>query len=190
MPVLSRHGSRKFASLQSSCIRISTGRSQSERGVGLIEVLVALLVLSFGFLVSANMQTLGMRSNQEAYYQSQAQMLLNDMMDRMRNNRAGLLQGAYDDKSTGSSTRPACYSSGCGAADMATLDLFEWSANFQSLRDETGFVPVLPVANDGSPATGTISDPDANGVYTLSLSWEQVEDGTVTTEAVSVKFIP
>ena len=190
MPFLSRHVYHWFARLQSPQNSLPTEGSQCQRGVGLIEVLVALIVLSIGFLVSANMQTLSMRSNQEAYFQSQAQMLLNDMMDRMRNNRVGLSQGNYDDKSTGSFTKPDCFSSGCGAADIATVDLFEWSANLQSLRSETNFVPILPVANDGSPASGTISDPDANGVYTLSLSWQLRENGVATTKTVSVKFIP
>jgi len=66
----------------------SGGRPALERGVGLIEVLMALIVLSIGFLVSANMQLRGMRSNQETYNQSQAMMLANEIMDRMRNNRS------------------------------------------------------------------------------------------------------
>lgn len=190
MPVSRRYEYGGFLFLKSQWNRIPKEGSRCERGVGFIEVLVALVVLSIGFLVSANMQALGLRSNQDAYFQSQAQMLLYDMMDRMRNNRTGLSQGDYDDKSTGTFTKPSCYSSGCGAADNATLDLFEWSANLQSLRDEENFKPVLPIANDGSAAYGTISDPDADGVYTLSMSWQQLENGELTTKTVSVKFIP
>lgn len=190
MSALSRYGSWGWASVSVLHIGLPTQRSQCERGVGLIEVLVALIVLSLGFLVSANMQSLGMRSNQEAYFQSQAQMLLNDMMDRMRNNRAGLLQGDYDGKSTGLYTRPDCYSTGCDAANVATTDLFEWSANFHSLRNQATFIPVLPGADDGSPASATISEPDTNGVYTLSVSWQQLEKGVAATKTVSVNFLP
>ena len=161
-----------------------------QRGVGLIEVLVALIVLSIGFLVSANMQVRGMRSNQHAYHQSQATMLLGEMMDRMLNNRAATAAGNYDDRATGKSTKPTCYNSGCDTAGAADLDFFEWSANLQPLRGESNFIPMLPLAPDGSPAVGYISNPDANGVYTLSLSWQQVEGGSTTTETVELNFIP
>lgn len=161
-----------------------------QRGVGLIEVLVALIVLSIGFLVSANMQIRGMRSNQHAYHQSQAMMLLGEMMDRMRNNREATAAGHYDNRTTGTSTKPSCYSSGCNATGVADLDFFEWSANLQSLRGESNFVPMLPPALDGSPAVGSISDPDVSGVYTLSLSWQQVVGGSTTTETVQLNFIP
>lgn len=162
----------------------------TQRGVGLIEVLVALIVLSIGFLVSANMQIRGMRSNQHAYHQSQAMMLVGEMMDRMRNNREGVAAGAYDDTTTETSTKPTCFSSGCDAAGVADLDLFEWSANLEPLRGESEFVPMLPPAPDGSPAAGSISNPDINGVYTVSLSWQQVEGGATTTETVELNFIP
>lgn len=161
-----------------------------QKGVGLIEVLVALVILSIGFLVAANMQIRGMRSNQHAYHQSQAMLLVGEMMDRMRNNREGVAAGTYDDRTTDTSTKPTCFSSGCNVAGVADLDIFEWSANLESLRGESEFVPMLPFAPDGSPAVGSISDPDANGVYTVSLSWQQVEGGDTTTESVQLNFKP
>lgn len=161
-----------------------------ERGVGLIEVLVALLVLSIGFLASANMQLRGMRSNQETYYYSQAIMLANDMMDRMRNNREGVQAGEYDGMTTGSVTLPACASSGCDAAGLADLDRFEWSANLQNLRGESTFIPLLPADGDGDFATGAISEPDANGVYTLTMSWTRQDGDTEVVETLPVRFVP
>lgn len=161
-----------------------------QRGVGLIEVLVALIVLSIGFLVSANMQLRGMRSNQHAFYQSQATMLLSEMMDRMRNNRAGVSAGHYDDVKTKSMTKPTCVSSGCDEEGVATLDLYEWSANLISLRGESDFIPLLPPNVAGDPAQGSISDPDVNGVYTLSMTWTQVDGVDTTAESVEVKFVP
>jgi len=161
-----------------------------QQGVGLIEVLVALIILSIGFLVSANMQIRGMRSNQYAYHQSQATLLLGEMMDRMRNNREGTAAGDYDDRSTGTLTKPTCFNTGCDAAGIADLDMFEWSANLQPLRGESNFVAMLPPAPDGLPAVGSISDPDVNGVYTLSVTWQQVEGGSTTTESVQLNFVP
>lgn len=165
-------------------------RRLRERGIGLIEVMVALLVLSIGFLVSANMQLHGMRSNQETYHHSQAMLLANNMMDRMRNNRAGVRAGEYDDMSTGEVTKPDCANSGCDAAGLAELDRFEWSANLQKLRDEAHFIPLLPPAADGTAASGSISQPDANGIYTLTMSWTRRDGDTEIAEVLPVRFIP
>lgn len=162
-----------------------------QEGVGLIEVLVALLVLSIGFLVSANMQLRGMRSNQESYYQSQALMLANEIMDRMRNNRAGVAAGKYKNMTTiGDFSEPDCASSGCDAAGLAELDRFEWSANLRNLRDESGFIPVLPPKADGTPASGAISGPAASGAYTITMSWARQDGESETVEPLVLKFIP
>jgi len=161
-----------------------------ERGVGLIEVLVALLVLSLGFLVSANMQLRGMRTNQDTYHHAQAMMLITDMMDRMRNNRQGVIDGDYDNMQTGAVAKPGCADSGCDANGLADLDLFEWSANLQSLRNESAFVPMLPPDAGNQPAVGSISSPDADGIYTLTMSWKRQDGGEEIDETLSVKFVP
>ncbi|HCJ29231.1 MAG TPA: type IV pilus modification protein PilV [Pseudomonas sp.] len=67
-----------------------------QRGATLIEVLVAMLVLSVGLLGLAGMQMTALQSNQSAYYRSQATVLAYDIMDRMRANRADALNGVYD----------------------------------------------------------------------------------------------
>ncbi|MFK7993633.1 MAG: type IV pilus modification protein PilV [Granulosicoccus sp.] len=176
--------------LAGSTRKLSFNGALHERGVGLIEVLVALLVLSLGFLISANMQLRGMRSNQDTYHHSQAMMLAHDMMDRMRNNRVGVLNGDYDAMVTGQVTKPTCASSGCDAAGLANLDRFEWSANLQSLRGESAFIPMLPASADGSAAVGSISNPDADGVYTLTMTWKRQDGDTEVDDTLSVKFFP
>lgn len=70
--------------------------SADQRGATLIEVLVAMLVLSIGLLGLAGMQMTALKSNQSAYYRSQATVLAYDIIDRMRANRADALNGVYD----------------------------------------------------------------------------------------------
>lgn len=65
-------------------------------GFSLIEVLVAVLLLSFGLLGVAALQTNALRSNLSAFQRSQANMLSYYMMDAMRANRAAALIGSYD----------------------------------------------------------------------------------------------
>jgi len=65
-------------------------------GFSMIEVLVAVLVLSFGLLGVAALQTNALKSNLSAFQRSQASMLSYFMMDAMRANRAAALIGSYD----------------------------------------------------------------------------------------------
>ncbi len=52
-----------------------------------MEVLVALLVLSIGLLGLAALQAQGLKFNHDAYLRSQATVLVNDIVERMRANR-------------------------------------------------------------------------------------------------------
>ena len=172
-----------------SC-RHASATSTHQTGIGLIEVLIALIVLSIGFLVSANMQLRGMKTNQETYFESQALMLANDMMDRMRSNRAGVLAGSYDDMTTGDVNKPSCASSGCDASGLAALDKYEWSAHLVNVDDDTDFIPVLPPGSDNVAAKGTVSSPDSDGVYTITLHWKSHENNSEVLKTFPVKFLP
>lgn len=66
------------------------------RGLTLVEILIALLVLSIGLLGLAGLQTLSLQFNTSAYQRTQATALAYEMADRMRANRSGALAGAYD----------------------------------------------------------------------------------------------
>ncbi len=79
------------------------------KGIGLIEILIAVVIMSLGFLAAARMQVEGMRFSQSAYYQSQAYFLASDMIDRMRSNITGVENGYYDDQATSSEADdPGC----------------------------------------------------------------------------------
>src|ERR1700750_1982034 len=66
-----------------------------QRGMTLIEVLVTLVLISVGLLGVAALQLTSLRSNQEAFVRSQASALAGDILDRMRSNQAGTLNGDY-----------------------------------------------------------------------------------------------
>jgi len=67
-----------------------------QRGIGFIEILITIALLSIGFLALARMQVEGMRFSQSAYFQSQAYFLASDMINRMRTNTDGVRDGHYD----------------------------------------------------------------------------------------------
>jgi type IV pilus assembly protein PilV len=108
-------------------------------GFSLIEVLVALLVLSIGLLGLAMLQVQGMKFNSDAYFRTQATILAYDMIDRMRSNHVAAGLGAYDlGTATAISTKlsayNSCKASSCNcdntacstATDVATYDIGKW----------------------------------------------------------------
>jgi len=93
----------------------------------LIEVLVSLLVLSGAMLGIAAMQSVSLRSNQSAYYRTQATTFTVDIAERMRANLAAVLTNGYNN-ADGAATA-ACFTIlGCTAMEMAAQDIREWSA--------------------------------------------------------------
>lgn len=84
------------------------GRGLHQRGVSLIEVLVAIFVLSLGVLAMAGLQLSSMRTSQGALLRSQAATLATDMADRMRANLTGAATyviGETDADPTGTTIR-------------------------------------------------------------------------------------
>ncbi len=64
-------------------------------GLTLVEILVALVVLSIGLLGLAGLQTLSLKFNTSAFHRTQATALVYDFADRMRANRQAALADEY-----------------------------------------------------------------------------------------------
>ena len=160
-----------------------TNSRKLENGIGLIEILVAVVVMSLGFLAAARMQVEGMRFSQSAYYQSQAHFLANDMIDRMRSNMPGVLAGEYSNMTTSSSaTQPNCIV--CTPGEVASVDLFEWSSNLHPLTGAAGFVPAL-----SEPSSGQVSKIGTTGQrYAVALSWTEVVQGDNRDQSLTIQF--
>jgi type IV pilus assembly protein PilV len=69
---------------------------QRQQGTTLLEVLIAIIVVALGLLGFAGLQVASLKSNNTAYYRSQATMLAYDVIDRMRVNRAAAIAGNYN----------------------------------------------------------------------------------------------
>lgn len=70
-------------------------KMKKQSGFTLLEVMVAMVVLSIGLLGLAGLMASSMRNNQGAYHRTQATWLAYDALDRVRANRDGALAGAY-----------------------------------------------------------------------------------------------
>jgi type IV pilus assembly protein PilV len=129
-------------------IRVHTRRC--ERGFSLLEVLVALVVLSIGLMGIASMQVVGLQFNQQALTSTRAIEMAADMADRIRaSNDAGVvLNAALTNPAApppassyevdfGNATAPgtACADTNggavagvgtCDSAALADWDIWEW----------------------------------------------------------------
>ena len=75
--------------------RVFAGRGR-QRGFTLIEVMVAVLILGFGLLGFALLQTMNVRFVQSANFRTQATNLSYEMLDQIRANRISLRSYAGD----------------------------------------------------------------------------------------------
>ena len=94
-------------------------------GFSLLELLVALLVLSVGLLGLASLQATTMRFNHSAYLRAQATSLAYDLVDRMRANRDQALQGSYD---LADFPEPLPVCGAVAGTSVAELDVSGWQS--------------------------------------------------------------
>jgi type IV pilus assembly protein PilV len=151
------------------------------KGFTLIEVLVALAVLSLGLLGLAALQTRGQQFTQEAYFVTQATVLANQIMDRMRLNvnfaRTNFSGGTGGYVASTSPSSTNCATAACDATSTRNYDLFIW---YNALATN------LP------NGTGTITGATVNGRvrYTVTITWSPTElmrDDPDATDAVRVR---
>lgn len=108
-----------------------------QAGYGLIEVLVAVLVLAVGLLGLAGLQTQSLRFNNEAYFRTQATMLAMDMADRLRSNlkTARTSPGSYTFTKTESTPESFtdCTEGPCSPSQLAQYDFKVWKDRAQDV---------------------------------------------------------
>lgn len=109
-------------------LKHSAGRLQA-RGFTLLEVLVALLVMSIGLLGIGKLMMLSARANDSAYMRSQATALGYTILDAMRANRQAAIVQGYD-TAMGVFPGPlgcgAAVASPCNSGQQAQNDLSQW----------------------------------------------------------------
>ncbi len=102
---------------------------KNSKGFTIIEVLVAMVILSIGVLGLGVLQLTSVQNTQGGYLRSQATILAYDMIDSMRANIPAVASGDY--RITFAQATPVaadCYGLGanCTTDQMATSDLSRW----------------------------------------------------------------
>lgn len=111
--------------------------SKNQIGSSLLEVLVTILILSFGLLGIAALTTSSLQSVKMSQFQSVAMQLANEYADRMRGNARGVtannysISDAYSEASDKVAV-PVCATAGaCTPAELASIDKAEWTNNLR-----------------------------------------------------------
>lgn len=158
-------------------------RQGLEQGFTLLEVLIAIVIVSIGLLTVASLQVVTQKANYDAVQRTTASLLANELAERMRTNPgteadnnvlADYLVPTTAPLGGGSITTeptPACISGApCSPAQLAARDLWEWEraldgqAELSATNAQTGGL-VNPTACVTGPLDGS------DGVYSIAIAW-------------------
>lgn len=128
---------------------------KSQRGITMIEVLIALLIFAIGLLGVAGMQSLALKSTNNSNIRTLVNIHAYEIAERMRANMPGVESGSYN--SISSITGAAQCSPGCTPQQLAALDGDQWLANLQA---------EVPSVTSASVAY-------ADGVATINIDWTE-----------------
>jgi type IV pilus assembly protein PilV len=179
----------------------------TSRGFTMLEILVAILVLSLGLLGLAGLQTLSLRNNTGSAQRTIATQLAYDLSDRMRANYWSVLSGDYNYVSysataaAGQTTANCLTTTGCTPTQIALEDIFEWNQQICAQLPQTTTCSATPAApwgvvcidstpNDGTPAT-PLCDNVAGAPYVIKIWWiEDRNNPTLAPKQWVTSFLP
>jgi type IV pilus assembly protein PilV len=144
----------------------SMGRNRKQRGVTMVESLVALVVLSVGMLGIAGLYISSLKAGRSALVRTQAVALATDLADRIRANRGGLANYATASYGSGGPAIQDCLGKDCTPDVLAQDDLARWRSSIALL---------MPGNATGSATFTDNADPNPDA-YTITVAWRESGD--------------
>lgn len=136
-----------------------------QRGVGLIEVLVAILILALGMLGMAGLQAQALKTNQSSFARSQAVMLSYYILDAMRADRGSAISLNYNTGTmTNGSITPICNPEVITGSRLTDNNRRHW---IESLKISLG---------DKDTTCGAIHCDDT-GLCIIQITWDDSRAG-------------
>ena len=177
---------------------VPTGLAPCQRpqsGIGLVEVLVALVVVSFGVLGMASLQLTGMKHSSGGFNRSKALLYAQSMASQMRVNEAGAKAGFYSNVDSAGmvctnppvpycQTRPGvAATASCTLEELAVFDAFTVACGDVGTNGaEEGVVGTLP---NGSLTVTCTAPCLPNSAHTITVSWTEGRSRTATDELIT-----
>lgn len=154
-------------------IRIHYARRGVRRqsGIGMIEVLIAVLVVSIGFLGMAALQAKALSTNNSAMARSMATVASYSVLDAMRTDLVSAEAGAYN-------TSPTVVANACPAAgtSLASVQLNQWCNQLGAALGAT------------ASTTGAINCTNL-GICTVTITFDDSRAGPGGSAAQTVKTV-
>ncbi|MDH3304686.1 MAG: type IV pilus modification protein PilV [Gammaproteobacteria bacterium] len=146
--------------------------TQNCRGFSLIEVLIALVIMSVGMLGIAGLYVEGMNAGRTSIFRHHAVTLASDVADRIRANpRAGV-----DYQGPGGNNNCVLGNVNCNPAQMAANDIALWRAQAGEM---------LP----NGDVTVTFDDTVVPPTYTIVVSWNEAGEDTPPTYTILIPVL-
>ena len=162
-------------------------RPYRQNGVGLIDVMIAVVVFSVGMLALATLQTVNKQSNYEAIQRSTAAVLANDIMERMRMNSLKIEAGIYKSSLANyvpsttpvvlsysnprSVPSPNCNAAACLPVQIAAWDLYEFQQMLLGANETANGKDVGGILNP-TACLGSTTTNGRPGQYAVTIVWK------------------
>ncbi|GIU08962.1 MULTISPECIES: type IV pilus modification protein PilV [unclassified Shewanella] len=135
-----------------------------ENGLSLIEVLVALVILTVGLIGVFNLHVVSKRGSFESFQQTLAAYSANDIVNRLRLNQTQKV--AYSGEYTGTLNKPgkSCdvavnANVTCSNSETLAWDIYQWKLLMDGLDDATGCI-----------------EAKANGDVAIAITWRGIQE--------------
>lgn len=163
-----------------------------QRGVTLIEVLVAVTVFSIALAGMASMVLNNVRSTSSAATRTQAIILADQLAETMRTNMVAYETGTFS--TTPATTTTDCFGPDCDADTMAAYDATAWQTRIANLLPGgEAFFCVDSSPDDGTP---TALACDGAGTNVVKIFWnnskftKERQQGTTDWRRLVVPVVP
>ena len=144
-----------------------------QSGVGLIEILVALLVLTTSLMALALLQTRSLQYNHNSYLESQSNIYAYDIIDRIRVNAANNSSSSTLYANTLTAYTVAKGGSASTTNAVATADIADWKNN---------------ITNNLPGGTGEINCVAATKICTIKIYWTDLSASSSTNATPEMYF--
>ncbi len=150
---------------------------QLQQGFTLVEVMIAVVVFSFGLLGVAGVMLVAVKSNHNGYLRTQATFLAHSMADMMRRNSWSVWSNTYNGNYGGTivNLTGLCTSaSPCAANALANRDTSMWGNMLtQSLPNGLGSIQCVQAGGAPNVVAWNEADRPYKGVCTITVTWNE-----------------
>jgi len=149
---------------------ISITHFSAHRGFTLLEVMISIAILAIGMLGLAGLNMVAIEHNHAAYLRSQAIIITQDIVERMKSNPQAVNHRLFDNIDTdniSTLTDTSCLTDalGCNYQQLAQIDIMQWAQSITQINNDNTRHQ-LPKAS----ATVQVNGATAH-LFTVKIQW-------------------